>query len=304
MSKICLRVPFRAGWGHVRCFGFLRGRGPGGALRPGRLGWFAALLAVLWLCVGNMPGVAVFAATSSAPTKVNLSSQKIALTLPVGFIRLTTDNLASNAQLLRAINYSQQTMSTVLSDPNLLVYSVSSDGTRQIVLRTLETSDTEAAWDLTTMSGSDQQSWLTQFAGLQAQSSTILSSDTVADDGTVFYRIVSQVTNGNQSFCTVWYFSIWGGRMYTLAYYNSSPTLSDTEMGEAEAAFSSMTMVRTPAPGNSSGFAPSLMMILAAIVTLALVVAVILLIRSVWQDLGRRRRQRENTEKIERNWKK
>lgn len=234
----------------------------------------------------------LFAALSALfPSAESFSGENVRLTLPDGFIRLTTRNLSDHLDLLRSLGYSESTFKEELNSDGMVMFAVNDDASKQINLKITESALAERIVSLNDQTDErieEISSALEQ--GINEQGySAVLSRSKLINSGVTYISLTVRVVNGDRQFCYIQYYTILNGLNYSLVYYNNSPELSQEELEECSAMFESLTIQNTQSGGG--GYMEAVQIIIAVVGIAAFAGLVIWIIVSLVKDYKRRRRE-------------
>lgn len=221
----------------------------------------------------------------------SFSGDNVKLTLPDGFVQLTSKNLSKHTDLLRQLGYSESSFREELNSDGMVMFAVNEDASRQINLKITQSPLSQRIVSLKEQTDQRiEEISLSLEQGINEQGySTVLSRTRQESNGITFINLTVKIVNGDKEFCYVQYYTVLNGLNYSLVYYNNSPELSQEELDECSGMFESMQIKDTQS--QSGGYMEAIQIIIAVIAAAAFCALVIWIIVSFVGDYKRQRRE-------------
>ncbi len=209
---------------------------------------------------------------------------------PKGFTVITTDTAYDNEEFIEALGYSVESFSNHLEQNGIISFAANKDNSSQFTLSQRTTDLSTQIYDIS--EATDKE--------LKSIAKALIKegfSGTWRIDGRTFLEVTTKVQNGKNSYCSVQYITIVGGKYYSLNYYGAKPTLTDADKSVIEKTITNLKIK------DEGGIAGSLVsadtgrifyIILVALVGLTGIVFVILLSASLIRDYIKKRRSEED----------
>lgn len=210
---------------------------------------------------------------------------------PKGFTVITTaDDVSDNEEFVEAMGYSTDSFWNHLKQKNVVSFAANKDNSSQFALIERETDLSKQLYDISETTDKEVKNIATAlvksgFSGIWRVG------------GRTFLEVTTSVEEGGNSFCSVQYITIVGGKYYSLNYYGSQKTLTENdkklisktiesiEIKDDDGVFGTLTSADT---------GRILYMILVALVIVVGAVFIVLLISSIMRDYLKKRRSGES----------
>lgn len=235
--------------------------------------------------------VIIAAVSVISPLAESFSADNVKLTLPDGFIQLTSKNLSKHADLLRQLGYNENSFKEELNSDGMVMFAVNEDASKQINMKITESALAERIVNLSEQTDQRVEEISASLEqGINEQGySSVLSRSKSLSGGVTYINLTVKVINGDKEFCYVQYYTILNGLNYSLVYYNNSPQLSQEELNECSAMFESLQIKNTYSENN--GYMESIQIVIAVVAVAAFVVLAAWIIVSLVKDYKKQRRE-------------
>lgn len=209
---------------------------------------------------------------------------------PKDFTVITTETAYDNEEFIEALGYSVESFSNHLGQNGIISFAANKDNSSQFTLSERTTDLSTQLYDIS--DASDKE--------IESIAKSLIKegfSGTWRIGGRTFLEVTTKVQNDENSYCSVQYITIVGGKYYSLNYYGSNPTLTEADKKVIE---KTMSNLKIKDEGGIVGSLTSadtgriFYIVLVALVGITGIVFVILLSASLVRDYIKKRRSEED----------
>lgn len=244
---------------------------------------------------------AVFCFNVSAAT-VSLSESGITITVPAQFtaVENTRQSISSNSDFIGTLGHSADSIATYMNDAGILLLAATADNTRQIQVKSWDTTFSKEIGSLAFFSDDDDSlnAAVEALVG-ENDGETVKNISRIAKaDGTLYIKI-EKLVSAAQDFSYVQYVTIIDGSYYSLVYYNFGGEFTESQLSEADSIFNSMSIpIKNTINLEDGNNVLNIVLLWAAIVIVSIFAVIIII--SLFRDAKRNREESGTGEKIKR----